>query len=298
MMKWSKNSWSYREDEWNSPPRRRFHVRRVRPSCSPPTKKSQGKGNGKGKVKDGRGWWRWVPNKTAPWRSRDEDDNKDAVEVVDDAEEEDYWGPWNDTWWSHRTSEREEGPSSANSKKSSTPPKKRRASASAGDATRAGAASGPSMGMWRNLLGIADYGETKMRALPEQQLEVVQQRAMALQSDELTQVMASWARFIAVLLAEVNHAMVESKKKQALNREQWTLPDKKKDGDKDEGPHGNPDGGNGDLTSMMQGNKPTLVFTQMWRLRQGMELLPPRRRSVDHSSCCKGCARLAIIGVG
>ena len=119
----------------------------------------------------------------------------------------------------------------------------------------------------------------KMRALPEQQLEVVQQHAMALQSDELTQLMASWARFIALLLAEVNHAMVESKKKQALNREQWTLPDKKKDGDKDEGPRGNPEGGHGDLTSMMQGNKPTLVFTQMRRLRQGMELLPPTKTS-------------------
>ena len=125
-----------------------------------------------------------------------------------------------------------------------------------------------------------DYGETKMQALPGQKLEVIQQHAMAMHSEEFAQLMASWARFVALLLAEVNHAMVETKRKQAKNREQWTLPDTKKDGDKDDGPHGNPDGGHGDLTSMMQREKPTPVFTQMRRLRQGMELLPPRRRSV------------------
>ena len=41
------------------------------------------------------------------------------------------------------------------------------------------------MGMWRNLLGIPDYGDTKIRALPEQQLQVVHQHAMALASGEI-----------------------------------------------------------------------------------------------------------------
>ena len=54
MMTWSKSTWSWKDDDWNSPPRRRSHVLKIRPSRSPPKKKSKGKG--KGKSKQSRGW--------------------------------------------------------------------------------------------------------------------------------------------------------------------------------------------------------------------------------------------------
>ena len=92
MMKWSKSTWTYRDDdEWSSPPRRRSHTRKVRPSSSPPRKRAKGKTKGKGKGKDQQGWWTWVPDKTAdaPWRKRDEADSKETIEIPDEDKEDD-----------------------------------------------------------------------------------------------------------------------------------------------------------------------------------------------------------------
>ena len=90
MMTWSKSSWSWKEDDWNSPPRRRSHVRKLRPSSSPPRKKSKGKG--KGKNKSARGWWEWIPQKPAPWYDKD-DKCSEPIEVADDDDDDDEDDP-------------------------------------------------------------------------------------------------------------------------------------------------------------------------------------------------------------
>ena len=108
------------------------------------------------------------------------------------------------------------------------------------------------MAQWRSLLGIPDY----------------------MTAADFTELMSNWARFIALLLAEVNHSLMRSRKLQEANREKCSLPPKKDDNNGEQG--GKPDGA---TTSMMQTSKSIPVFTQMRRLRQSIELLPPRRRS-------------------
>ena len=203
---------------------------------------------------------------------------KETIDISEEDDEDDQWWPWNDTWWSRKADE--EASPSANSKKTSSPPRRRRSAASSKDVAIVSPDPGPTMGMWRNLLGLPDYGESKMRALPEQQLAIVQQHALALSPPEITQLLASWGRFIALLLAEVNHCIMESQRKQAANRERWMLPEKKHDKGNDDEPGGHPEGGHGDASSLVQGHRPTPVFSQMRKLRQGLELLPPRRRGM------------------
>ena len=277
MMKWSKSTWLYRDDDWSSPPRRRSHVRKVRPSASPLRKRAKGKSKGKGK--DPRGWWTWVPSKTAdaPWRAKDKEDSKETIEIVDeDKEDEDdeYWGPWNESSWGKRYDKdcEQSASASTNNKKTSAVPRRRRTATSSTGGTRtAPDTGGAAMAQWRGLLGIPDYGEC--RAVPERQLEAIRAYAMDMTMAEFTELMSNWARFIALLLAEVNHSLMRTRKMQEANKEKWTLPSKKDHEGEDKG--GRPDG---DASSLMQMNKAAPVFTLMRRLRASFDLLPPRRQ--------------------
>ena len=131
------------------------------------------------------------------------------------------------------------------------------------------------MAQWRGLLGMPDYGECRVRAVPDRQMDAIHQFAMATSAADFTELMSNWARFVALLLAEVNASLMRARKLQEANREKWSMPSKRDDKNDDQ--EDKPDGE--DIVSMMQTNKPVPVFTLLRRLRQSIELLPPRRRS-------------------
>ena len=217
-----------------------------------------------------------------PWHEKDEKCSE-PIEVADDEEDDDHdnWGQWNDSWWQNKPNNKsdkdEPSASSGNSKRTSTTPPRRRRATAAGSSNdvRPDADMGSAMASWRNLLGIPDYGATGVQALPPQQHDVIYDHALATPTAEFLQLMAGWNRFVALILAEVNHALVRAKKQQERNREAWSKGGHDKAPDRD-----GKDGGDADATSMMQTTSGTPVYTQMVTLQRSFDELSPRRRAI------------------
>ena len=129
------------------------------------------------------------------------------------------------------------------------------------------------MAFWRNLLGMPDYGTTGVRAVADQQLDVVYSFALNTPAAELLQLMAGWNRFIALVKAEINNALVRAQTQQASNKEAWLRKDEQGDQGKDA--NGEPDS-----SSLMQQPSATPMFSQMTSLQDSLQQLSPRRRAV------------------
>ena len=133
------------------------------------------------------------------------------------------------------------------------------------------------MALWRNLLGMPDHGTTGVRAVADQQLDVVYNFALNTPATELMQLMAGWNRFIALVMAEINNALVRAQAQQAHNKEAWL----QKDGKGDDGKDNDRDRSDeADSSSLMQQASATPMYSQMSALQDSLQQLSPRRRAV------------------
>ena len=109
--------------------------------------------------------------------------------------------------------------------------------------------------------------------MADQQLDVVYNFALNTPAAELLQLMAGWNRFIALVMAEINNALVRAQTQQACNKEAWLKKDEKGDKDRDAN-------GEADSSSLMQQPSATPMFSQMTSLQDSLQQLSPRRRAV------------------
>ena len=140
------------------------------------------------------------------------------------------------------------------------------------------------MALWRNLLGMPDYGESRVRALPDRQLEVVYQHALVAPAADLAALLAAWTRFVALLMAEVNAAVVRVQRKQIRNRETWERKEEGSDGKKD----GSGDG-EGDTASMTQTSCGTLCRTECSGCNEGSRTCHRADEASAHACCSNSC---------
>ena len=201
----------------------------------------------------------------------------EPIEVLDDADDDECWEEWDQSWWhseSTNKSEKEEpSASSGNSKRACTSPTRQRRATSSHPEGSPEMDMASAMALWRNLLGMPDYGTSGVQAMPDQQLDVVYNFAMTTPAPDFLQLMAGWNRFIVLIMAEVNHALVRAQKEQAKNRQAWLKNDPPNDKDKK-------DGSEGDSKSMMQVSSGTPMFSQMAALQDSLQALSPRRRAI------------------
>ena len=160
--------------------------------------------------------------------------------------------------------------------------KRRRQPGSAGSsAPNTWPAEGPEeMAMWRGLIQIPGKDTEGMRALPAAAAANVQQYAMTTSDTELPALYASFARFVSLLIAEINAAIVAAQQRQSANRKKWTLPSSGKDKDKDRDPKDRDRGDEGDedKTCLMQAPA-TPGYNALLTLQKTMENLNPRLRA-------------------
>ena len=187
----------------------------------------------------------------------------------DDEGDWDSW-QWDGDWWDK---EAERGTSKA----SNSPPRRRRGAASSGSAGGSAPSTWPAegpeeMAMLRGLLQVPGKDADGMQALPASTATNVQQYAMTMNDGELPALYASFARFVSLLIAEINAAIV------AANRKKWTLPAPSKDRDKNAKDRDREDDGEDDKTCLMQ-TAATPGYNALLRLQKEMEELNPRLRA-------------------
>ena len=196
---------------------------------------------------------------------------------IEDDEEEEEWGQWSwdSEWWSQEDDDCRDG------KKATPSPRRRRSAASSGSSSRAEPKSWPAegpeeMAMWRGLLHIPGKNASGMQAVPNAVADNIQQYAMSTSESDALALYASFARFISLLVAEINAALVAARKKQSANRKHWTLPGP---GDKGGGGGDASGSGDADAASMMQVTGPTPGFSALSALRRELMEVNPRMRA-------------------